>query len=81
MNHTPCPTCGLSQPDTSCPDCQEVNVEGRIMKKYLVEYYDPVIGWIDLQVTNTEEEAHKVMSDYLHAHPGVMEVRYREVMR
>jgi len=51
------------------------------MKKYLVEYYDPVIGWIDLQVTNTEEEAHKVMSDYLHAHPGVMEVRYREVMR
>lgn len=51
------------------------------MKKYLVEYYDPMIGWVDLQITNTEEEAHKVMSDYLHEYPGVKEVRYRRVTR
>lgn len=51
------------------------------MKKYLVEYYDPVIWWIDLQFTNTEDEAHKVMSDYLHEYPGVEEIRYRIVIR
>lgn len=51
------------------------------MKKYMIQYKDSVMGWVNIQVTNTEDEARKVMSDYLKDHPWVQEVQYKRVMR